>query len=125
MTGKVTILGAGLGNPELLPQKAVQVLRNADVVLHDQGVPEEALSLARPGARVQEVGTRFGKNTVNPSEIRARMVAYASEGLSVMRLKAAEALSPQHSDEETRALEACGIDFEVIPGTALAAGAPV
>ena len=81
MIGKVYLVGAGPGDPELLTVKALRVLEQADLVLHDDLVPDSILGLVQPGATIVNVGKRCGKKSVNQEEINARMIA-ASWGLA-------------------------------------------
>jgi uroporphyrin-III C-methyltransferase len=125
MKGKVYLVGAGPGDPELLTVKAERILRQADVVLHDELVSREILELVRPSSRVQNVGKRCGGKKVSQEEIHSRMVSYACEGLTVVRLKGGDPLVFGRANEEMEALRACGVEFEIIPGVtaALAAAA--
>jgi uroporphyrin-III C-methyltransferase len=125
MKGKVYLVGAGPGDPELLTVKAQRILRQADVVLHDELVSGEVLGLVRPSARVQNVGKRCGRKNFSQEEIHSLMVHYACEGLMVTRLKGGDPLVFGRANEEMAALRACGIEFEIIPGVtaALAAAA--
>lgn len=123
MTGKVYLVGAGPGDPELLTLKALRVLGTADVVLHDDLVPEEILGLVPPTARVQSVGKRHGPKTISQEAIHAMMIAHARAGLIVVRLKGGDPLIFGRAGEELEALRAAGVDFEIVPGVTAAPGA--
>jgi siroheme synthase len=87
MTGKVYLVGAGPGDPELLTLKAARLLRTADAVLHDELVAPAILQLANPAANVQNVGKRCGRKKITQEEINFLMAGLASAGLQVVRLK--------------------------------------
>jgi len=125
MKGKVYLVGAGPGDPELLTVKALRTLRTADVVLHDELVPPEIVRLAPRAAQVYNVGKRCGPKTITQEEINALMVGCARAGLMVVRLKGGDPLIFGRATEEMEALRREEIDFEIIPGVtaALAAGA--
>src|SRR2546427_3047187 len=92
MAGKVYLVGAGPGDPELLTLKALRVLKAADVVLHDELVGPEILSLVSPTAQVQNVGKRCGRKSVTQAEINALLVNYGLLDLQVVRLKGVDPL---------------------------------
>ena len=121
--GKVYLIGAGPGDPELLTLKAARLLRVADAILHDDLVPLEILALAPPGARVQNVGKRCGKESITQAEIERRLVEYAQQGLIVVRLKGGDPLIFGRAGEEMDALSLAGIEFEIVPGVTAALGA--
>jgi uroporphyrin-III C-methyltransferase len=119
----VALVGAGPGDPELLTLRALRLLRAADVVLHDDLVPPEILALASPRARVRSVGKRHGATTMNQDAINDLMIAYARQGLAVVRLKGGDPLIFGRAAEEIEALRAAGIDVEIVPGVTAAAAA--
>jgi uroporphyrin-III C-methyltransferase len=121
--GKVYLIGAGPGDPELLTLKAARLLRVADAILHDDLVSEEILELAPAGARVQNVGKRCGKESISQSEIERRLVDYARQGLAVVRLKGGDPLVFGRAGEEMDALSRAGVEFEVVPGVTAVLGA--
>ncbi len=125
MSGKVYLVGAGPGDPELLTLKAVRLLQAAKVVLHDELVAPDILALIPATARVCNVGKRCGQKRISQEEINALLVAYASDGLTVVRLKGGDPLIFGRAGEEIEALREAGIEFEVVPGVtaALAAAA--
>lgn len=123
MLGKVYLMGAGPGDPELLTVKAERLLRAADVVLHDDLVPTEILALASPRARVHNVGKRCGLKHTTQEEIHSRLIGYARQGLSVVRLKGGDPLIFGRAREELAALREAGIEVEVVPGVTAALSA--
>lgn len=114
--GKVYLVGAGPGDPELLTLKALRILRQADVVLHDDLVTPEILELIRPDANVFRVGKRCGLKGITQEEINGLLVSYAEEGLVVVRLKGGDPLVFGRAGEEMDALRQAGIEFEIVPG---------
>ncbi len=123
MKGKVYLVGAGPGDPELLTLKAFRVLQTADVVLHDELVAPEVLKLISQTACVHNVGKRCGRKRVAQEEINWLMVAFANSGFNVVRLKGGDPLVFGRVGEEMQVLRDAGIDFEVIPGITAALGA--
>jgi len=123
MTGKVYLIGAGPGDPELLTRKAWRVLQSADVVLHDDLVSPEILRVLPPAAQVVNVGKRCGARKILQREINALMVQLAREGKMVARLKGGDPLLFGRAGEEMEALHQAGIAFEIIPGVTAALGA--
>jgi uroporphyrin-III C-methyltransferase len=131
MNGKVYLVGAGPGDPELLTVKALRLLRTADVVLHDDLVTPEILKLVSPAAEVQNVGKRCGSKTIRQEEINFLMVARAASGLQVVRLKSGDPLIFGRAGEEIEALRRANIEYQIVPsvtsalGAAAAAGIPL
>jgi len=123
MKGKVYLVGAGPGDPELLTVKALRLLRTADAVLHDDLVPNEILILASPQAHVRNVGKRCGNKTVRQEEINFLMVTLAASGMKVVRLKSGDPLIFGRGGEEVEALRKANIDYEIVPGVTSALGA--
>ncbi len=123
MTGKVYLVGAGPGDPELLTVKATRLLRNADAVLHDELVTPEILQLANPAAQIHNVGKRCGSRKITQEEINFLMVGLASAGLQVVRLKGGDPLIFGRAGEELEALRRGGIACEIVPGITAALGA--
>lgn len=123
MSGKVYLVGAGPGDPELLTVKAVRLLRTADVVLHDDLVPPEILQLISPAAEVQSVGKRCGSKTIWQEEINFLMVTHAAAGLQVVRLKSGDPLIFGRAGEEMEALRRADVEYEIVPGVTSALGA--
>jgi uroporphyrin-III C-methyltransferase len=123
MPGRVYLVGAGPGDPELLTRKAWRVLQSADAVLHDDLVPEEILRILPATAQVLNVGKRCGAKGISQPEINERMVSLARAGKIVARLKSGDPLLFGRAGEEMEALRAAGIEFDVIPGVTAALGA--
>ncbi len=114
--GKVYLVGAGPGDPELLTVKAQRLLATASVILHDDLVPAAILALAGPQAKVISVGKRFGAEGATQAEINTRMIESARGGAEVVRLKGGDPAIFGRLAEEIDALETAGIPFEVVPG---------
>ena len=123
MNGKVYLVGAGPGDPELLTVKALRLLRSADVVLHDDLVPREILNLIPPTAQARNVGKRCGSKTMRQEEINFLMVTLAGSGLQVVRLKSGDPLIFGRAGEEIEALRRSTIEYEIVPGVTSALGA--
>lgn len=121
--GRVDLVGAGPGDPELMTLRARRLLDVADVVIHDRLVPQPILDLARREAIFVAVGKEgFGPSTPQ-AEINAAMVVHARAGAQVVRLKAGDPTIFARLDEETAALDAAGIDWAVVPGITAASAA--
>lgn len=125
--GKVYLVGAGPGDPDLLTVKAERLIRNADVILHDDLVPQAILDLARPGAEIVNVGKRCGTKSITQEEINALMSEHTLGGSSVVRLKCGDPLIFGRAAEEMASLNQAGVAFEVVPGitAAFAAAAAI
>jgi len=126
-SGTVYLVGAGPGDPDLLAVKALRLLQNAEVVLHDDLVPEAILQLASPNAEVVNVGKRCGNKNITQDEINALMVAHAQANRSVVRLKSGDPLVFGRAAEEMSALADAGVAYEIVPGitAAFAAAAAI
>jgi uroporphyrin-III C-methyltransferase len=123
MKGKVYLVGAGPGDPELLTLKALRVLKTADAVLHDDLVAPEILKLIPLTAQAHNVGKRCGKKNVLQEEINFLMVALADSGLRVVRLKSGDPLIFGRAGEEIESLRRANVSFEIVPGVSSAMGA--
>jgi len=121
--GKVYLVGAGPGDPELLTVKALRLLKTADAVLHDDLVSPEILQLIPATAQVHNVGKRAGTKKISQQEINFLMIALADSGLSVVRLKSGDPLIFGRAGEEIAALRQANIACEVVPGVTSALGA--
>ena len=122
--GKVYLVGAGPGAPDLLTLRAAEVLKRADIVFHDALVHPEVLALA-PRAQKIAVGKRCGRFTTAQQFINKRLVDAASRHQVVVRLKGGDPMLFGRAQEEITALEASGVQYEIVPGvtSALAAAA--
>ncbi|KAK0360246.1 hypothetical protein LTR94_028038, partial [Friedmanniomyces endolithicus] len=122
--GMVHIVGAGPGDPELLTLKALRVLQDADVIIHDRLVPEAILDRARRDARRLYVGKARANHSVAQGDIEALMIAEAKAGHRVVRLKGGDPFVFGRGGEELEAMRAAGVAAFVVPGvTAALAGA--
>ncbi|OAN53179.1 uroporphyrin-III methyltransferase [Paramagnetospirillum marisnigri] len=114
--GTVWLVGAGPGDPGLLSLLALHGLRHADHVICDALVDARIIALARPGAVVEAMGKRGGLESVPQSDITARLVELARQGVRVLRLKGGDPFVFGRGPEEALALAAAGIPFRVVPG---------
>jgi uroporphyrin-III C-methyltransferase len=119
----VYLVGAGPGDPELLTLKALRILGQADVVLHDDLLTQEILELIPPGARVECVGKRHGDRQITQEEINRRLCAYGAAGQTVVRLKGGDGTIFGRASEEMDALRNNGVPFTIVPGVTAASGA--
>ena len=123
MKGKVYLVGAGPGDPDLLTLKALRLLKTADAVLHDDLVTPEILQLVPPSAKLHNVGKRAGSKKITQAEINFLMVTLGGSGLQVVRLKAGDPLIFGRAGEEIEALRRAGLPYEIVPGVTAALGA--
>ncbi len=123
MNGKVFLVGAGPGDPELLTVKALRLLQTADVVLRDDLVAPAILRLISPSAEVKNVGKRCGSRGFRQEEINFLMVTLAASGSQVVRLKSGDPLIFGRAGEEIEALRRSNIEYEIVPGVTAALGA--
>ena len=123
MQGKVFLVGAGPGDPELLTIKAHRLLEQADLVLHDDLVSAGIIALTGPRSIVVNVGKRCGTKKITQAEINALMVAAAREGKQVVRLKSGDPGIFGRLNEEIESLRSANITFEVVPGVTAAGAA--
>ena len=122
-TGKVYLVGAGPGDPDLLTLKAARLLAGAGVVLHDDLVPQSILSLAGKDALIISVGKRCGRKKITQAAIHELMIESARRGLAVIRLKSGDPMIFGRAAEEMDALRQAGVPFEVVPGVTAASAA--
>jgi uroporphyrin-III C-methyltransferase/precorrin-2 dehydrogenase/sirohydrochlorin ferrochelatase len=114
--GRVTLVGAGPGDAELLTLKALRALQAADVILFDDLVSAEVLKLARREARRMLVGKRGGRASCVQEDINDLMVRLARQGKHVVRLKSGDPMIFGRAGEEIEKLDAAGISLDVVPG---------
>lgn len=123
MSGKVFLVGAGPGDPELLTVKALRLLQSAEAVLFDELVSPEILKLIPATAQVHNVGKRCGQKRTQQEEINFLMIALAGSGRQVVRLKSGDPMIFGRAGEEIEALRKANIDYEIVPGVTSALGA--
>jgi uroporphyrin-III C-methyltransferase len=123
--GAVWLVGAGPGDPELLTIKALKALQRAEVVVHDGLVSDEILALAPAKAQRISVAKRKSRHSYSQDEINRMLVAFAREGLTVVRLKGGDPFIFGRGGEELEACREAGVACHIVPGVtaALAAGA--
>ena len=122
--GVVYLVGSGPGDPGLLTVRALELLGRADVVLHDQLIPPEALRATRPDAELIDVGKIGGGPQVPQGETERLILEHAQAGRSVVRLKGGDPFVFGRGGEEAQRLRAAGIPFEVVPGVTSGIAAP-
>ncbi|MDB5466657.1 MAG: sirohem synthase [Phenylobacterium sp.] len=129
--GAVWLVGAGPGDPELLTLKALKALQAADVIVHDGLVSDEILDLSRAGARRISVAKRKSRHSYSQDEINRMLVAFALDGLRVVRLKGGDPFIFGRGGEELEACREADVECHVVPGVTAAlaaaagAGAPL
>ena len=122
--GKVYLLGAGPGDPELLTIKGLRILREADVILYDRLVSPEILALANPQALLIHTGKRHGHQEEIQNEINSLMLHHATPGKIVVRLKGGDPMVFGRGAEEWALLASHGIEVELVPGVSSAIAVP-
>jgi uroporphyrin-III C-methyltransferase len=120
MRGKIYIIGAGPGSPDLLTLRAARLLGRAQVVLHDDLVPAEVLQLVPATAEIVNVGKRCGRRDISQEKIHALMIWHSQNGRDVLRLKSGDPAIFGRLGEELDALRQAGVEFEVVPGVTAA-----
>ena len=123
--GKVYLVGAGPGDPELLTVKAVKLLQSADVVIYDRLIQDGVIALAKPSAEQIYMGKPIGQHESRQDEIHSLLLSKAREGKKVVRLKGGDPFLFGRGGEEAEFLAEQGIPFEVIPGISAALAAPL
>ncbi|SDT41132.1 siroheme synthase CysG [Bradyrhizobium canariense] len=121
--GRVTLVGAGPGDPDLLTIKALRALQDADVVFYDELVSPEILDRARRDASRVPVGRRVGKPGIGQDAINKLLIAAAKSGQRVVRLKGGDAFVFGRGGEEVEALREAGIAYSIVPGITAGLGA--
>jgi uroporphyrin-III C-methyltransferase / precorrin-2 dehydrogenase / sirohydrochlorin ferrochelatase len=122
--GRVALVGAGPGDPDLLTFKARELLADADYVLHDALIAPETLALCGPDARLEDVGKRAGLESPRQEAITARLIELARAGSSVVRLKGGDPFVFGRGGEELAGLVRAGVEVVVVPGVTAALAAP-
>lgn len=116
MSGKVLLVGAGPGDPDLITVKGLRSIEQADVILYDRLVNPELLSYAKAGAQLVYCGKLPHYHTMKQETINHFLVKYAKKGLQVVRLKGGDPFVFGRGGEEAEACANQGIPFEIIPG---------
>lgn len=120
--GRVILVGAGPGDPDLLTLRAVQALRSADVVVHDGLVDPRVLDYAPPEAQRISVAKQRARHTLPQDAINALIIAHVRTGSIVVRLKGGDPFVFGRGGEEVEAVRAAGLTVEVVPGVSAALG---
>ena len=122
VAGRVYLVGAGPGDPELLTLKAARLLERADVIVHDGLVSQEILDLASSSARLVSVAKRRSLHSVPQDQINQILVSEAAKGHLVVRLKGGDPFIFGRGGEEADDCKAAGVDVEIVPGISAALG---
>lgn len=122
--GRVALVGAGPGDPELLTMKARELIADADYVLHDALIAAETLALCGPDTRLENVGKRGGHASTRQANINARLIELAGAGHHVVRLKGGDPFVFGRGGEELDDLRRAGVDVVIVPGISSALAAP-
>ena len=120
--GKVYLVGAGPGDPDLMTLKAAKLLARADVVIHDGLVSQEILEMASPSARRVSVAKKRSLHSVSQDQINNILIEEAGKGHLVIRLKGGDPFIFGRGGEEADDCIAAGVDVEVVPGISAALG---
>jgi uroporphyrin-III C-methyltransferase len=121
--GKVWLVGAGPGDPDLLTLRAARLVMGAKVIVHDGLVDPRILAMAPAGARLVSVAKRRSRHSMPQEEINALLVSEALAGRDVVRLKGGDPFVFGRGGEEAEAARAAGVAVEVVPGISAAIGA--
>ncbi|PNU06367.1 uroporphyrinogen-III C-methyltransferase [Novosphingobium guangzhouense] len=121
--GKVHLVGAGPGDPDLLTLRAARLLMSASLIVHDGLVDPAILAMARPTARLVSVAKARSRHTMKQEDINALLVREALAGNDVVRLKGGDPFVFGRGGEEAQACKAAGVPVEIVPGISSALGA--
>ncbi|MCC7118831.1 MAG: uroporphyrinogen-III C-methyltransferase [Anaerolineales bacterium] len=124
LTGKVFIVGAGPGDPDLITVKGLHSIQQADVILYDRLAPAELLDEAPAYAELIDVGKAPKQHRRSQDEINALLVEKAYQGKTVVRLKGGDPFVFGRGGEECLALREAGVEYEIIPGVSSAIAVP-
>ena len=123
-TGKVWLVGAGPGDPDLITRKGLRLLQTADVIMFDRLIQPELLDEALPDAVLIDVGKAPSRQRLSQEHINEILVSRARGGAQVVRLKGGDPLLFGRGGEEALACHAAGVPFEIVPGISSAYAAP-
>lgn len=124
MSGRVHLVGAGPGDPDLVTVRAARLIATADVIVHDRLIGPDVLAGCRPDAELLDVSKRPGEASVAQEEINRVLISRARSGANVVRLKGGDPFVFGRGGEEAIALAAAGIEFELVPGISSALAGP-
>jgi len=124
LIGKVYLVGAGPGDPDLITVKGLRLIQQADVILYDRLIPHALLHEAQPDAELIDVGKAPKKQRLSQNIINQLMIEKAQKGLQVVRLKGGDPFVFGRGGEEALACSEAGIPFEVVPGITSAIAVP-
>ncbi len=124
MSGKVWLVGAGPGDPELITRKGLRLIRSADVIVFDRLIPLELLDEAGPDASFVNVGKAPARHRLKQDAINDIIIRHALDGRQVVRLKGGDPMIFGRGGEEALACHRAGVPFEIVPGITSASAAP-
>ena len=122
--GKVYLVGAGPGDPELITRKGLRLIQAADVIIFDRLIPPELLDEARPDAELVNAGKAPAKHRLDQASINDAIISHALLGKQVVRLKGGDPLVFGRGSEEALACHQAGVPFEMVPGISSAYAVP-